>query len=305
MLTIDAFYAGLWWRQPQLFPSLSVQNPQPRGQVFQQYRTPSTICNFLYLCYIWVSPTGKTGGRGFRFYSVCQSIRLFVHSVSVHSVFGHFSVVLWYIYLKFCIKICLGKVQLRLLSHLTKFCVSYCRKQDLNVLYQVCVFFEPIGKSRWPHWPLIGWDIFDFLSETADGIQRNLTGSMVLTSSTQFVLFRADLKNKMAALASDWLTHFRLLCNRWTELNETWQEARFYSSFTEFVFFGPIGKTRGLPWPLIGWDIFDFVSDTAKQNLTKLDRKHDLNALYQVCGFFSCPSKKKKNKMAALASVLA
>ena len=108
--------------------------------------------------------------------------------------------------------------------------------------------------------------------------------------------FRADLKNKMAALASDWLTHFRLLCNRWTELNETWQEARFYSSFTEFVFFGPIGKTRGLPWPLIGWDIFDFVSETAKQNLTKLDRKHDLNALYQVCGFFFVPIKKKKKQ---------
>ena len=112
-------------------------------------------------------------------------------------------------------------------------------------------------------------------------------------------------KNKMAALASDWLTHFRLLCNRWTELNETWQEARFYSSFTEFVFFGPIGKTRGLPWPLIGWDIFDFVSETAKQNLTKLDRKHDLNALYQVCVFFFRAHQKKKNKMAALASVLA
>ena len=37
----------------------------------------------------------------------------------------------------------------------------------------------------------------------------------------------ADLKNKMAALASDWLRHFRLLLwNRWTEFNETWQEAR-------------------------------------------------------------------------------
>ena len=38
---------------------------------------------------------------------------------------------------------------------------------------------------------------------------------------------RADRKNKMAALASDWLRHFRLLlwC-RLTEFNETWQEAR-------------------------------------------------------------------------------
>ena len=24
------------------------------------------------------------------------------------------------------------------------------------------VFFGPIGKTRWPSWPLIGWDIFDF-----------------------------------------------------------------------------------------------------------------------------------------------
>ena len=44
------------------------------------------------------------------------------------------------------------------------------RKQDLNVLYQVCVF-GPIVKTRWPPWPLIGLDIFDF-SETAE---RNST----------------------------------------------------------------------------------------------------------------------------------
>ena len=37
--------------------------------------------------------------------------------------------------------------------------------------------------------------------------------------------FRTDRKSKMAALASDWLRHFRLLWNRWTEFNETWQEA--------------------------------------------------------------------------------
>ena len=30
----------------------------------------------------------------------------------------------------------------------------------------------------------------------------------------------------MVALASEWLIHFRLLWNRWTEFNETWQEAR-------------------------------------------------------------------------------
>ena len=49
---------------------------------------------------------------------------------------------------------------------------------------------------------------------------------------------------------------------------------------TKFVFFGPIGKTRWPPWPLIGWDIFDFSSETAERNSMKLDRKQDLNMLY-------------------------
>ena len=151
----------------------------------------------------------------------------------------------------------------------------------------------------------------------------------------------------MAALASDWLRHFRLLLwNRWTEFNETWQEARsqclllslcfsgrsenqdggpglwlaetfstsplkplngiqrnltgskISTSSTKFVFFGPIGKTRWPPWPLIGWDIFDFFSGTAERNSTKLDRKQDLNVLYQVCVFWA----DRKNKMAAMAS---
>ena len=56
-------------------------------------------------------------------------------------------------------------------------------------------------------------------------------------------------------------------------------------SSTKFMFFGPIGKTRWPPWPLIGWDIFDFFSETAELNSTKLDRKQDLNVFYQVCVF--------------------
>ena len=136
----------------------------------------------------------------------------------------------------------------------------------------------------------------------------------------------------MAALASDWLRHFRLLLwNRWKEFNETWQEARsqcplpslcfsgqsekqngrpglwlaetfstcplkplnvihrnltgsrILKSSTKFVFFGPIGKTRWPPWPLIIWDIFDLFSETAEWNSTKLDRKQDLNVFFQVC----------------------
>ena len=160
-------------------------------------------------------------------------------------------------------------------------------------------------------------------------------------------VFQADRKNKMAALASDWLRHFRLLLwNRRTELNETWQEAKsqrllpslcfsgwsekqhgrpglwlaetfltsplkplngiqrnltgskILTSSTKFVFYGPIGKTRWPPWLLIGWDIFDFSSETAERNLMKLDRKQDFNVLYQVCVLRA----DRKNKMAALAS---
>ena len=150
----------------------------------------------------------------------------------------------------------------------------------------------------------------------------------------------------MAALASDWLRHFRLLhWNRLTEFNETWQKARsqrplpslcfsgrsekqdgrpglwlaetfltsplkplngiqryltgskISTSSTKFVFFGPIGKTRWPPWPLIGWDIFDFSSETAERNSTKLDRKQDLNVFYQVCVYRADQS----TKMFALA----
>ena len=137
------------------------------------------------------------------------------------------------------------------------------------------------------------------------------------------------------------LSHFRLLLrNRWTEFNETWQEARsqrplpslcfsgwsekqdgcpglwlvetfststlkplngiqlkltgskISTSSTKFVFFGPNGKTKWPPWPLIGWDIFDFSSETAVGNSTNLDRKQDLNVLYQVCVFRA--NKKKR-----------
>ena len=208
-------------------------------------------------------------------------------------------------------------------------------------------FFGPIGKTRWPPWPLIGWDIFDFSSETAErnstkldrkqdlnvlyqvcafwadrknkmaalasdwlryfdfsseiaeGNSTKLDRKQDLNVLYQVCVFRADRKNKMAALASDWLRHFRLLLwNRWTEFNENLTGSKISTSSTKFVLFGPIEKIRWPPWPLIGWDIFDFSSETAERNSTKLDRKQDLNVLYQVCAFWA----DRKNKMAALAS---
>ena len=209
------------------------------------------------------------------------------------------------------------------------------------------VFFGPIEKKRWPPWPLIGWDIFDFSSETAEQNSTKLDRKQDLNVLYQVCVFWADRKKKMAALASDWLRHFRLLLwNRWTEFNETWQEARSHcplpslcflgrlekkdgrpglwlaetfwtsplkplngiqrnltgskisTSSTMFVFFGPIRKTRWPPWPLIGWGIFDFSSETAERNSMKLDRKQDFNVLYQVSVFWA----DRINKTAALAS---
>ena len=161
------------------------------------------------------------------------------------------------------------------------------------------VFLGPIQKTRWPPWPLIGWDIFDFSSETAERNSTKLDRKQDLNALYQVCVFRADRKNKMAALASDWLRHFRLFFLKpLNGIQRNFTESKISTPSTKFVFFEPIRKTRWPPWPLIGWDIFDFFSETAEQNSTKLDRKQDLNALYQVCVFRADP----KNKMAALAS---
>ena len=84
------------------------------------------------------------------------------------------------------------------------------------------VFFRLIRKIRWPPWTLICWDIFNFSSETAERNSMKLDRKQDLNVLYQVCVFQADLKNKMAALASDWLRHFRLLLwNRWVEFNET------------------------------------------------------------------------------------
>ena len=126
------------------------------------------------------------------------------------------------------------------------------------------VFFGPIKKTRWPPWPLIGWDILDF-SENAERNSTKLDRKQDLNLLYQVCVFRADQKNRIAALGSDWLRHFstsplKLL----NGIQRNLTGSKISTSSTKFVFFGPIGKTRWPPWPLIGWDIFDFSSETAK-----------------------------------------
>ena len=53
-------------------------------------------------------------------------------------------------------------------------------------------------------------------------------------------------------------------------------------SSTKFVFSGRSEKQDGRPWPLIGWGILNFSSETAERNSTTLDRKQDIHVLYQV-----------------------
>ena len=101
------------------------------------------------------------------------------------------------------------------------------------------VFFGLIGKTTWPSWSLIGWEIFDFSDETAERISKKLDRKQDLNVLYQVCVFRADRKNKMAAPASDWLRHFRLLLwNRWTEFNKTWQERRSQCPLPSMCFSG-------------------------------------------------------------------
>ena len=108
------------------------------------------------------------------------------------------------------------------------------------------VFFGPIEKTRWPPWSLIGWDIFDFSSETAERNSTKLDRKQDLNVLYHVCIFRADRKNKMVALASDWLRHFRLLLwNRWMEFNQTWQEARYQCPLRSLCLSGWLEKQEG------------------------------------------------------------
>ena len=160
------------------------------------------------------------------------------------------------------------------------------------------MFFGQIGKTRWPPWPLIGWDIFDF-SETAERNSTKLDRKQDLKALYQVYVF-SGRSEKQDGRPGLWLaeTFSTSPLKPLNGIQRNLTGSKILTSSTEFVFFGPIGKTRWPPWPLIGWDIFDFFSETSERNSTKLDRKQALNILYQVCVFRA----DRKNKMAALTS---
>ena len=127
---------------------------------------------------------------------------------------------------------------------------------------------------------VVNFHIFDFSSETTVQNSTKLDRKQDLNVLYQVCVFRADRKNKMAVLSSDWLRHFltsSLKPLKGILRNLTGSKTSMCS--TKFVFFGPIGKPRWPPRPLIGWDIFYFSSETPEPNWKKLGRKQDLKVL--------------------------
>ena len=161
------------------------------------------------------------------------------------------------------------------------------------------VFFGPIGKTRWPPWPLIGWDIFDFSSETAEWNSMKLDRKQDLNALYQVFVFRADRKKKMAALASDWRRHFRLLCrNHWTEFNETWQKARSQRPLASLCFSGWSEKQDGCPGL---WLAETFLTSPLKP-LNGIQRNLTGSKLSMPSTTFVFFRPIRKNKLAALSS---
>ena len=99
------------------------------------------------------------------------------------------------------------------------------RKQDLNVLYQFCVFWADLKNKM--DASASDWLKYFWLFLRNRWTELKLTWQVARSQRPlPICVFRANQKRKMATLASDWLRHFQLfLWNRWMEFNETWQKA--------------------------------------------------------------------------------
>ena len=165
-------------------------------------------------------------------------------------------------------------------------------KQDLNVLYQVCVFLADRNNkmaalaSDWlRHFGLLLWNHWTEFNETWQEARSQRPLQSLCFSG------RSEKRDGRPGL---WFseTFSTSLLKPLNRIQRNLTGSKISTSFTKFVFFGPIRKTRWPPWPLIGWDIFDFSSKTVERNLTKLDRKQDLKVLYQFCVFRADRKKK-------------
>ena len=116
--------------------------------------------------------------------------------------------------------------------------------------------------------------ISNYPLELLNGIQQNLTGSKISTSSTKFVFFGLIEKTRWPPrplIGWDFFD-FSSETTLWNSTKLNWHLARFGRPLLSLCFSCRSGKTRLPSQPLIGWNIFVFSSETAK----KLDRKQDL-----------------------------
>ena len=174
-------------------------------------------------------------------------------------------------------------------NHWTEFTETWQESRCQHLLPSK-YFFLPIRKTRCR--PGL-WLAETFSTSPLNGIQRNLTEITTSTCDYKYVVFSDRKKDGRPGLwlAETFSTSLKLL----NGIQRNLTGSKIPKSSTNFVFLGPIGKTKSPPWPLIGWDIFDFF-ETAERNSTKLNKKQDPNALYQVCVFRA----DRKNKITAL-----
>ena len=159
------------------------------------------------------------------------------------------------------------------------------RKQDINALYQVCVF-RAYGKNKmvapasdWlRHFQLLLWNRWTEFNETWQEARSQCPlPSFSFSGRSE----QQDGRHGLSLAETFSTSPLKPLSG----IQRNLTGSKISKPSTKFVFFGPIGKTRWPPWPLICLDIFDFSSETAEPKSTKLDRKQDINALYQVCVF--------------------
>ena len=131
------------------------------------------------------------------------------------------------------------------------------------------VFYGPIRKTRWLPGLWLAETVSTSPLKPLNGIQWNLTGSKISMSSNKFVFYGSIGITRWPPgvwLAETFLTSLEPL-NR---IQWNLAGSKISTSSTKFVFCGPIEKSRWSSLPLIGWDIFDFSSETAVWNSTNL-----------------------------------
>ena len=98
-------------------------------------------------------------------------------------------------------------------------------------------------------------------------------------------IFFLNFGDRRLPISGNSWTFFDLSSETINKIQQNLTGSKISMSFTMFVLFGLIRKSRWPPWPLIGRDMFNFSSETAEQNSMKLDveARSQFYVLYQVC----------------------